>query len=92
MNREVFQQRVEQAALSLWELGDLLGIHPHHLHTGDVPGLTALPARVIIDLARRLDLHPPTSSKRSIRPHPPEQPPQPTQRPIPCSPTSTPTR
>ncbi|MEV5554694.1 hypothetical protein AB0L44_13645 [Nonomuraea wenchangensis] len=58
MNREAFQQRVEQAALSLWELGDLLGIHPHHLHTGDVPGLTALPARVIIDLARRLDLHP----------------------------------
>ncbi|WP_433235223.1 hypothetical protein ACQPYK_24950 [Streptosporangium sp. CA-135522] len=58
MNRQAFQQRVEQAALSLWELGDLLGIHPHHLHTGDVPGLTALPAQVIIDLARRLDLHP----------------------------------
>ncbi|MEV0633270.1 hypothetical protein [Nonomuraea wenchangensis] len=58
MNREVFQQRVEQAGLSLWELGDLLGIHPHHLHTGDVPGLTALPVRVITDLARRLDLHP----------------------------------
>jgi hypothetical protein len=30
MNRELFQQRIEQAALSLWELGDLLGIHPHH--------------------------------------------------------------
>ncbi|MGV9386191.1 hypothetical protein ACWDRB_61035 [Nonomuraea sp. NPDC003707] len=58
MNRELFQQRVEQAALSLWELGDLLGIHPHHLHTGDVPGLAVLPAQVIIDLARRLDLHP----------------------------------
>ncbi|MEU4546920.1 hypothetical protein [Nonomuraea dietziae] len=59
MNREVFQQRVEQAALSLWELGNLLGIHPHHLHTGDLPdGLTALPAKVIIELARRLDLHP----------------------------------
>lgn len=58
MNPQAFQQRVEQAALSLWELGDLLGIHPHHLHTGDVPGLTALPVRVIIDLARRLDLHP----------------------------------
>lgn len=58
MKRQAFQQRVEQAGLSLWELGNLLGIHPYHLHTGDVPGLTALPARVIIDLARRLDLHP----------------------------------
>ncbi|MFF5205855.1 hypothetical protein [Streptosporangium sp. NPDC000396] len=58
MNRRAFLQRVEQAGLSLWELGDLLGIHPHHLHTSDVPGLTALPVRVIIDLARRLDLHP----------------------------------
>jgi hypothetical protein len=58
MNREIFQQRVEQAGLSLWELGDLLGIHPHHLHIGDVPGLPALPIRVVIDLARRLDLHP----------------------------------
>lgn len=59
MNRTLFRQRVHANALSLWELGDLLGIHPHHLHTQDTAGgLPNQPVRVLIDLARRLDMHP----------------------------------
>jgi hypothetical protein len=53
----IFRQRARAAGLSVWELGDLLGIHPHQLG-GDGQRLDHLPCTVIIDLARRLDIHP----------------------------------
>lgn len=53
----VFHQRVRAAGLSLWELGDLLGIHPHYLHP-TTERLDSLPVAVLVDLARRLDMHP----------------------------------
>lgn len=53
----VFRQRARASGLSVWELGDLLGIHPHQIgSTGQ--RLEHLPCAVIIDLARRLDMHP----------------------------------
>jgi hypothetical protein len=37
----------------------LLGIHPHHLHFYDSSGALAdQPVRILIDLARQLDIHP----------------------------------
>lgn len=53
----MFSQQVRAAGLSLWELGDLLGIHPHYLHP-TTERLDSLPAAVLVDLARRLDMHP----------------------------------
>ncbi|AGL15141.1 hypothetical protein [Actinoplanes sp. N902-109] len=54
-----FWQRQRAAALSRWELGDLLGVHPHQLPDGvGRPNLAYLPAGVVIDLPRQLDLHP----------------------------------
>lgn len=51
--------RLRASCLSLWELGDLLGIHPHQLHHLDAGGLsTQRPIAVLIELARRLDMHP----------------------------------
>jgi hypothetical protein len=59
MNRDLLNQRLQAGTLSLWELGDLLGVHPHHLHTHDTAGgLVNQPVRVLIDLARQLDMHP----------------------------------
>lgn len=59
MNRKQFSQRLHEAGLSLWELGDFLGVHPHELHSAGKPGaLLDQPVRVLVDLARRLDLHP----------------------------------
>lgn len=59
MNHELLLERMYACGLSLWELGDLLGIHPHHLHRLDpAGGLIDQPIRVIIELARRLDMHP----------------------------------
>jgi len=59
MNRDLLNQRLQASTLSLWELGDLLGIHPHHLHSHDTAGgLADQPVRVLIDLARQLDMHP----------------------------------
>ncbi|GAB1639603.1 helix-turn-helix domain-containing protein [Krasilnikovia sp. MM14-A1259] len=53
------QQRMHAAGLSLWELGDLLGVHPHHLHRYDTSGgLAGQSVRTLIELAARLDLHP----------------------------------
>jgi hypothetical protein len=54
--RDLFARRLRDATLSRWELGDLLGIHPHDLR--DVYAMLDQPVRVLIDLARRLDLHP----------------------------------
>ncbi len=50
-------ERLRDAGLSTWELGDLLGIHPH-LVTGPHPALIGRPVQVLIEIARRLDLHP----------------------------------
>jgi hypothetical protein len=59
VNRDLFIQRLAASTLSRWELADLLGIHPHDL---DGPALlhslAAQPVRVLIELSRRLDLHP----------------------------------
>lgn len=59
MSDDLLHQRMHAAGLSLWELGDLLGIHPHHLHAYDSSGgLYDQPVRALIELAARLDLHP----------------------------------
>jgi hypothetical protein len=50
-------ERLRDAGLSAWELGDLLGIHPH-LVSDPHPLLTGRPVRVLIEIARRLDIHP----------------------------------
>ncbi len=49
--------RLRDAGLSAWELGDLLGIHPH-LVSGPHPPLTGRPVQALIEIARRLDIHP----------------------------------
>jgi hypothetical protein len=47
------------SGLSRWELGDLLGIHPHELELTDRKvSLNGQPVRVVADLAARLDMHP----------------------------------
>jgi hypothetical protein len=54
-----FIARLRASGLSPWELGDLLGIHPHQLDQIETAGLsTERPIAVLIELARRLDLHP----------------------------------
>ncbi len=45
------------AGLSVRELGDLLGIHPHYLHSA-TERFDSLPISVLIDLAHRLDMRP----------------------------------
>jgi hypothetical protein len=54
MTDSVLRDRLLGSGLSLWELGDLLGIHPHQIGHR----LDHLPCAVVIDLARRLDMHP----------------------------------
>lgn len=56
MDGELFRRRIRSSGLSLWEVGDLLGIHPHDLHS--YGPMTYQPVRVVLDLCRRLDLHP----------------------------------
>jgi hypothetical protein len=51
----IYQQRMTACGLSPWELGNLLGIHPHLL-TG--PDLAEQPARLLLELARALQVHP----------------------------------
>jgi len=59
VNYDLFRRRQQHSGLSLWELGDLLGVHPHHLHVYDTSGaLVDQPVRVLIDVARQLDMHP----------------------------------
>src|SRR5260370_22323041 len=50
-------ERMRDAALSAWELGALLGIHPH-LVSDPHPPLSGRRVQVLIEIARRLDLHP----------------------------------
>jgi len=58
MNRTLFWDRLHTSRLSLWELGDLLGLHPHVLGFRELNALDQQPVRVVVDLARRLDMHP----------------------------------
>ncbi|MEU4546929.1 hypothetical protein [Nonomuraea dietziae] len=58
MDHHLLQIRLQTGALTIWELGDLLGIHPHLLHTMQLEYLDQLPIKTIIELARRLDMHP----------------------------------
>ena len=57
MTEGVFSQRVVAAGLSRWELGDLLGIHPHCLHRS-TERIAGLPISLLLELARKLDMHP----------------------------------
>jgi hypothetical protein len=57
MTGPTLRERLRDAGLSAWELGDLLGIHPH-LVRGPDPLLTGRPVQVLIEIARRLDIHP----------------------------------
>jgi hypothetical protein len=50
-----YSERIAASGLSLWELGDLLGIHPHLL---SAPALADQPAWVLVELARALQMHP----------------------------------
>ena len=67
MNYDVFRQRQQRSRLSLWELGDLLGIHPHLVSDSHSQPLTARPLQAFIEIARRLDIHRPTWSRNSSR-------------------------
>jgi hypothetical protein len=54
-----FSNRMRASTLSVWELGDLLGVHPHLLDRTETHiRLVEQPVRVIIELAARLDVHP----------------------------------
>jgi hypothetical protein len=57
MTGPTLPERLRDAGLSAWELGDLLGIHPH-LVSGPYPALTDRPVQALIEIARRLDIHP----------------------------------
>ncbi|MEU4703738.1 hypothetical protein [Nonomuraea dietziae] len=72
MDHHLFQIRLQMGALTIWELGDLLGIHPHLLHTMQLEYLDRLPIRVIIELARHLDMHP-ADLVADLEPHMPRQ-------------------
>jgi len=53
-----FTHRLRASGLSLWELGDLLGIHPHQVHHADTGLSIERPIAVLIELSRRLSMHP----------------------------------
>lgn len=57
MTSPMLPERLRDAGLSAWELGDLLGIHPH-LVSGPHPLVLDRAVQVLIELARRLDIHP----------------------------------
>jgi hypothetical protein len=57
MTAPALRARLRDAGLSARELGDLLGIHPH-LVEDPYPPLTSRPVQVLIEIARRLDIHP----------------------------------
>jgi hypothetical protein len=58
MTGPLLPERLRDAGLSTWELGDLLGIHPHLVSSSHGQPLTARPVQALIEIARRLDLHP----------------------------------
>ncbi|WP_017577861.1 SMC-Scp complex subunit ScpB [Nocardiopsis kunsanensis] len=59
-------ERLRIGGITSWEIADLLGVHPHQLEhdtlgrrrSTDEDRLRALPVTVLIQLCRRLDLHP----------------------------------
>jgi len=57
-NMAAFHQRLQASGLSRWELADFLGIHPHELDRTELNDLRERPVKVVIELARRLDMHP----------------------------------
>jgi hypothetical protein len=58
MNGPTLHERLRDAGMSAWELGDLLGIHPHLVSDSHGQPLTARPVQALIEIARRLDIHP----------------------------------
>ena len=58
MTGPTLPERLRDAGLSTWELGDLLGIHPHLVSGSHGQPLTTRPVQALIEIARRLDLHP----------------------------------
>lgn len=52
---EELRRRPHNAGMSAWELADLLGVHEADITLDHLPNL---PLRVVLELARRLDLHP----------------------------------
>ncbi|MFI5773660.1 hypothetical protein ACIA74_35130 [Streptomyces sp. NPDC051658] len=51
----VLKRRLLAAGMTAWQLADLLGVHEHQI---DLEELPELPVRVLLELARRLDLNP----------------------------------
>jgi hypothetical protein len=58
MTGPTLRERLRDVDMSTWELGDLLGIHPHLVSDSHGQPLTARPVQPLIEIARRLDLHP----------------------------------
>ena len=58
MTGPTLRERLRDAGMSTWELGDLLGIHPHLVSDSHGQPLTARLVQPLIEIARRLDLHP----------------------------------
>jgi hypothetical protein len=58
MTGPTLRERLRDVDRSTWELGDLLGIHPHLVSDSHGQPLTARPVQPLIEIARRLDLHP----------------------------------
>lgn len=52
---EELRRRQHNAGMSAWELADLLGVHEHDITLDNLPNQ---PLHVVLELARRLDLHP----------------------------------
>ncbi|MFB7254870.1 hypothetical protein [Streptomyces nojiriensis] len=51
----VVKRRLVAAGMTAWQLADLLGVHEHQIDLEELPDL---PVRVLLELARRLDIHP----------------------------------
>jgi hypothetical protein len=58
MTSPTLRDRLRDAGMSAWELGDLLGIHPHLVNDSHGQPLTGRPVHALIEIARRLDIHP----------------------------------
>lgn len=52
---EELRRRQHHAGMTAWELADLLGVHEHDISLDHLPNQ---PLHVVLELARRLDLHP----------------------------------
>ncbi|WP_328792738.1 hypothetical protein [Streptomyces sp. NBC_00273] len=53
----VIKRRLLAAGMTGWQLADLLGVHEHQIDLEELPDL---PVRVLLELARRLDMPPAT--------------------------------